>query len=191
MNTNKFINMIESDSLEMAKKWTKGLLKSKFTKTYRKLPEEKLIQLGKNVYDNLAKWLARGATKIEIGKIYAELGKERYNQGYPLCEVLYAAHYEKRILADHISSEGLLPDALNLYYSMDFLTKLYDFFDIATFYLTRGFQEALYKKATRLKGVDEKKIKEIFPPGSFYYEKASETEQIEKLLDGFNVFKMK
>jgi hypothetical protein len=57
--------------------------------------------------------------------------------------------------------------------------------------MTRGFQEALYKKVTQLKGTDEEKLKEIFPPGSFYYEKDSGTEMFEKLLEGFNLFKVK
>ncbi len=191
MNSSKFLNIIETDSLEMAKKWAKGILKSKFTKTYRKLPEERLVQLGKNVYDNLAKWLMHSNTKIEIGNIYAEIGNLRYQEGYPLCEVLYAAHYEKKILAEHISSSGLLPDALSLYHSLDFLTRLYDFFDIATFYLTRGYQEALYKKTMKLKGVDVEKIKEVFPEGSFYLEEGSESRSFEKLLEGFNLFKVK
>ncbi len=191
MNFSKFISVIENDSLELAKKWAKGILKSKFTRTYRKLPEEKLIKLAKNVYDNLGKWLLRSTTRIEIGKIYVEIGKQRYNQGYPLCEVIYAANYEKRILADHISSVGVLPDALKLYHSMDFISRLYDFFDIATFYLTRGYQEALYKKTIQLKGIDNKQLKDLFPHGSFYYEKYSDTQSFEKLLEGFNLFKIK
>ena len=191
MNFSKFISMIENDSLELAKKWAKGILKSRFTRTYRKLPEEKLIKLAKNVYDNLGKWLLRSTTKIEIGKIYIEVGKQRYRQGYPLCEVIYAANYEKRILADHISSVGILPDALKLYHSMDFISRLYDFFDIATFYLIRGYQEALYKNVTQLKGINNEQLKELFPNGSFHYEKASDTKSFEKLLEGFNLFKVK
>ncbi|MCP4153996.1 MAG: hypothetical protein GY757_40090 [bacterium] len=191
MTFNKFINMIENDSLEIAEKWAKGILKSKFTKTYRELPEATLVKLGKNVYDNLSKWLDRDTTRIEIGKIYAGIGKQRYAEGYPLCEVIYAAHYTKKFLADHIASGGILPDALNLYHSMEFIGRLYDFFDIATFYLSRGFQEALYKKVSSMKGLDEESLKEIFPPGSFYYEKESDSVMFEKLLEGFNLFKVK
>jgi len=191
MSLNKFIDMIDNDSMLMARKWAKGILKSKFTKTYRQLDEKKLIKLGKSVYENLARWLDRDTTKIEIGKIYAEIGKQRYKERYPLCEVLYAAHYEKKVLAEHISSAGLLPDALNLYHSMQFMERLYDFFDIATFYLSRGYQEALYKEVIRLKGIDEEKVNEIFPEGSFYYEKETELESLERLLNGFNLFKIK
>lgn len=191
MTFNKYISMIENDSLEIAKKWAKGMLTSKFTKTYRELPEEKLVGLGKNVYDNLARWLDRQATRIEIGNIYAEIGRHRYHEGYPLCEVLYAAHFIKRNLSEYIASEGVLPDAVNLYQTMEFMGKLSNFFDIATFYLTRGFQEALYKKAIQTKGIDEEQLKDIFPPGSFYYEKDTELESFERLLDGFNLFKIK
>ena len=191
MSFEKFINIIEADSLEMAKKCAKGILGSKYTKTYRKLPEDKLIQLVKNVYDNLAMWLMQSNNKIKIGKIYAELGSHRYQEEYPLCDVLYAAHYEKKIMGDHIFTTGILPDVLDLYHSVEFLIRLYDFFDIATFYITRGYQESMYKKATQLKGIDAEKIKKIFPEGSFYYEKDSSLKSFEKLLEGFNWSKVK
>ncbi|MCP4220524.1 MAG: hypothetical protein GY765_38200 [bacterium] len=191
MTFNKFVRNIEKDSLVMARKWAKGIMNSKFTKTYRELPEEALVKLGKNVYENLAKWLDRDTTRIEIGKIYAEVGKQRYNEGYPLCEVIYAVNYEKRMLAQHIAATELMPDALNLYNTMNFVSKLNDFFDSACFYLIRGFQEALFKKATQMKGLDNEKMKELFPKGSFYYEPDTDTEVFEKLLEGFNLFKVK
>lgn len=192
MGFEKYINMIEADSLCLARKCAKGILASKFTGTYRKLPEDKLVQIIKNVYDNLAKWLMHNDdNKIEVKKIYVEIGCRRYQEGYPLCEVLYTAHYEKKILTDHISTSGLLPDALNLYNSMEFLIRVYDFFDIATFYITRGYQEAMCKKIMQLKGMEANRIKEIFPEGSFYYEKDSDLKSFEKLLEGINLFKVK
>ncbi len=57
--------------------------------------------------------------------------------------------------------------------------------------MARGFQEALYKKATQIKGIDEDKMKDLFPQGSFYYEKEPDTVTFEKLMEGFNLFKVK
>ncbi len=191
MYYNKFINMIENNSAEMARQWVKMILKSDFTKTYHKQPEEELLKIAQEVYDNLGKWLGRETTKIEIGKIYAQLGKDRYNHGFPLCELLYAVSIEKKVLTDKIITAGLLPDALNLYNAIDFLSSLYDFFDIALFYVVRGFHEEMYKKVGHIKGVDKKELNSIFPAGSFYYAKKTNTEEFEQVLEGFNLFKMK
>ena len=191
MKFDEFINIIRKDSQIMAKRWAEGVSKSRFTKTYKKLSQERLVQLSSVVYENLGLWLAPETSAEEVGKIYVKLGVERYDQGFPLCEVTYALHYEKKILLNHIFFEGMMPDTLKLYKIHDFVAKVHDFFDLATFYLTRGFQEALYKAVCAQKGVDKKNIEKIFPAGSFYYEVEPEFRTFEKALEGFNLFKVK
>lgn len=187
----KFVNMIESNSRELARRWARGVKESEFTRSYHEIPEEQLVRMAKNVYDNLGKWLDRATTRIEIGKIYAQLGRDRYKEGYPLCELLYALNYEKKLLTDYISSQGVMPDAVNLYSAIDFMETLYHFFDIAVYYVVRGFQEEIFKKAAKIKGVDKKEIDAIFPAGSFYYEREHDTQSFENMLEGFNLFKVK
>ncbi|UCH94322.1 MAG: hypothetical protein JSV88_29195 [Candidatus Aminicenantes bacterium] len=188
---NKFIDIIKSNSLAMAKKWAKMVAASGYTRTYQKLPEEERTRLAKNVYDNLGRWLDPKTTQAEIGKTYADIGAKRYEQGYPLCELLYAFHYTKKVLLNHIFSESLLPDTLRLYQTYNFIQEIYDFFDLAVFYETRGFQEALYRKVLAQKGINKKNIEDIFPRGSFYYEQEPDFRSFEKALEGFNLSKMK
>jgi hypothetical protein len=186
-----FIEIINSNSLTMAKKWAGMVARSRFTRTYQKLSEEERIQLAKNVYDNLGRWLDPKTPQAEIGRLYVQIGANRYEEGYPLCELLYAFHFTKKVLFNHVFSEGLMPDTLKLYYIHDFIQELSDFFDLAAFYETRGFQEALYKKILSQKGIDKKKITDIFPEGSFYYELEPDFRSFEKALEGFNLFKTK
>ena len=191
MRFRKFITIIENNSLVIAKKWAKGVSQSRYTKTYRKLPEEELIQIGKRVYDNLGQWLHPETTQSAIGTIYADIGAERYEQGFPLCEISYAVHYTKKVLMNYILTESVMPDTLTLYQLQGFITLISDFFDLAAFYLTRGFQEALYKKIAAQKGVGKKELENIFPVGSFYYEMEPDFRAFEKALEGFNLFKVK
>ncbi len=188
---NKFIDIIKRNSLAMANKWAKLVAESQYTKTYQKLSEQERTRLAKNVYDNLGLWLDPKTTSAVIGRTYADIGAARYKQGYPLCELLYAFHYTKKVLLNHIFSESLLPDTLRLYQTYNFIQEIYDFFDLAAFYETRGFQEAVYKKVLAQKGIDKKNIEEIFPKGSFYYEQAPDFRSFEKALEGFNLFKVK
>jgi hypothetical protein len=184
-------NILHNDSLVIAKKWAKGVVVSEYTKTYSKFPEEDLVKIGKRVYDNLGQWLEPTFPPTEIGKIYAKIGAERYDQGFPLCEITYAIHIIKKALLNHIFSAGILPDTLNLYRTHDIVAKVHDFFDLASFYLTRGYQEALYKKILTQKGIDQGKIKKLFPDGSFFYEKEPHFRTFEKAMEGFNIFKLK
>jgi len=186
----KFIEHIKNNSRLMAIKWAKMVSQSKFTSTYKKLTQEELIRLGGDVYDNLGRWLNPKTQQEEIGRIYTKIGAQRYEQGFPLCELHYAVHFTKKILLNHVFTEGLLPDTLKLYQTYDFIQELYDFFDLAVFYETRGFQEALYKKMITQEWINKEKMKDIFPQGSFYFEVEPDFRTFERALDGFNLFKV-
>jgi hypothetical protein len=187
----KNIHKIEENSLDMAKKWAHGVMNSEYTQTYSKLPENKLIQLSKNVYDNLGKWMEDENSREQIEKVYSTIGIERYQQGYPLCEIIFALHFTKKILTNQIYSEGLLPDAMNLYRTMDFLVRIYDFFDFAAFFVAKGFQHAMRLKMMKTKKLDTAEIDKLFPITSSIRSVNLEQENLEKILDGFNVFKLK
>lgn len=187
----RYVDVIKNNSKAMAKKWAVMVAQSKFTITYQKLSEGERTRLAKNVYENLGRWLDPKTSQDEIGRIYAKIGAQRYQQGYPLCELHYAIHFTKKVLLHHIIAEGLLPDTLKLYQTYEFIQEIHDFFDLAVFYETRGFQEALYKKILDQKGIDKNKMKDVFPPGSFYFEVEPDFRTFEKALDGFNLFKVK
>lgn len=189
--SSKFISIVENNSLAMSKKWAKVVAESEYTKTYGRLTEDELARMGKRVYDNLGQWMDPKTTQNEIGKIYSDIGARRYEQGYPLCEIHYAVHYTKKVLFNYIFAEGLLPDTLQLYQTHGFIIRVTDFFDLATFYVTRGFQEALYKRITSHKELDKDKITDAFPRGSFYYELEPDFKTFEKAMEGFNLFKVK
>jgi Histidine kinase N terminal len=191
MTVKQFTTSVRTDSLVIAQKWAKGVSNSKYTKTYRNLDEDTLVKIGKRVYDNLDQWLAPETPAEEIGKIYSKLGAERYEQGFPLCEITYAIHFVKKILLNHIFSTGIMPDTLKLYQTHDFVAKVHDFFDLASFYMARGFQESLYKRVSSLKGIDKDNIEKVFPAGSFYYELEPEFKTFERAMEGFNLFKVK
>ncbi|MCP5053312.1 MAG: hypothetical protein GY940_39475 [bacterium] len=191
MRFDEFINVIGNDSMVIAKKWVNGVSNSEFTKSYRKLPEEELLKIGLRVYKNLGQWLDPSTPTTEIGKIYARVGAERYEQGFPLCEISYATHFVKKVLLNHIFSEGIMPDTLYLYQTHDFVAKVHDFFDLAGFYVARGFQEAIYKRIVNYKGMDKESIEDIFPAGSFYYEREPDFKTFERAMEGFNLFKVK
>lgn len=188
---NEIIYLIEKNSQVMAATWAKEMKEAPFCKTYHKLLDDQLINLGKNVYDNLGKWLDKDTPRIEIGRIYSAIGYERYYQGYPLCEIIYATHLTKKVLADFINSKGTLPTAMDLYNSMDFFDRLYDFYDIAVFYLVRGYQEAIFKEFSKIKGLNADDIKKVFPIGSFFNDQDRFSHSFEKLMAGFNLFKTK
>ncbi len=167
---NKLLSLIENNSEVIAKKWKDEIKNSEYAETYKKLSDKELITRANNVYKNLGKWLDRDTTMKEIGDEYVKIGKARYKEGFPLCEVQLALHYTKKILWNHIISEGILTNALEIFQALELIVSIYNFFDIASFYLIRGYQEATYMEITKIKGLDKKKLMELFPSGSFFFE---------------------
>ncbi len=182
------LDLIDTNSEDIAIRWKNEIIKSEYTKNYAKLSERDLIKKSTNVYQNLRSWLEPDFSRVEIGRAYVLIGKERYKEGVPLCEVTFALNLTKKVLWEYLLSKGIMTNALELFQAMEFITGVYNFFDMAIFYLIRGYHEALYKKA--VKGKTGKNIAaDIFPEGSFFYKMEPEYKQFEKFIQGFNLFK--
>jgi len=171
---NKLLSLIETNSLKMAEKWRDGIKSSEFSKTYQKLNDQELVNRSKDVYDNLGKWLDRDTTIHQIEKNYQEVGKRRYHEGFPLCEVHFALHYTKNVLWNHILSEGILTNALEIFQAMDLIVRVYKFFDIATIFIIRGYMEELNVQLGKTGGLVPEELKKILHLGSFRSAYASE-----------------
>lgn len=167
---NKLLAIIAKDSRQMAHKWRESIRSTEYAQTYQRFNDEELEKRARDVYDTLGKWLESEASMKDIGKVYVKIGKERYLEGFPLCEVQLAIHFTKKILWDHILSEGILTNALEIYQAMDLLQRLQNFFDIASFYIIRGYLEEIYIKLGKSKEIDPAKLKHFFPEGSFLFE---------------------
>ena len=184
----KLLDLIDNSSEEIAIRWKDEIKRSEYTKNYAALNDEELVRKSRNVYQNLRTWLDKDISNLEIGQAYVFIGKERYKEKYPLCEVTYALHLTKKVLWDYLMSKGIMTNALEIYQAMELIIRVYNFFDMAVFYLIRGYHEELYKNMVgNIK--DKQTLKSVFPEGSFFYEMEPEYKQFEKFIKGFNLFK--
>ena len=164
----KLIHLIEKSSLDLAQKWCLGIRESEYASTYQTFPEDELVQRSKDVFDNVGKWLDRDTTREEIGKQYVGLGRERYREGFPLCEIQYALFLTKKVLWNHIMSEGIMTNALEIYQALDLIVRFNNFYDMASFYIIRGYLEELYKGLKKTDKISREDMAHYFPKGSFY-----------------------
>jgi len=170
MLSSALLVMIENNSRHMAATWRQGIKKSPYSKTYQRFSDAELERRARDVYDNLGKWLDRDTTMEQIGKAYIMVGRQRYQEGFPLCEVQYGLYYTKKVLWDHIMSEGILTNALEIYQALELAIRLQSFFDLASFYIIRGWLGELALKMEHADGMDHKTLETFFPAGSFALE---------------------
>jgi hypothetical protein len=170
MLSSALLAMVENNSKQMAAIWRQGIKGSPYSKTYQRFGDDELERRARDVYDNLGKWLDRDTTMEHIGKAYIAVGRQRYQEGFPLCEVQYGLYYTKKVLWDHIMSAGILSSALEIYQALELAIRLQSFFDLASFYIIRGWLGELALKMEHAQGMDHKHLEAFFPPGSFALE---------------------
>ncbi len=164
---NKVVSFIDTHIDNFSKAFAKEVKKSKYLMRYKGFEESELTARGMSLFKNLAKYLKEEMNHKEIGKYFVKVGKERYEQGVPLCEVIYALFLIKNIFWKKINEEGFLSSALEIYIAIETLKKIYDFFDIGAFYIVRGYQEIMYQELGSTGKLTEEDLKKVFFPGSF------------------------
>lgn len=107
---------------------------------YRTIPRERLIALKDDLYLHLGRWLST-RSRSAVKSRYVRLGRERYLEGIPLSELIFAQTVTKSMLIDFIRHcvPGR-PEELNLEY--DLVISIGEFFDEAISFAAAGYEDA-------------------------------------------------
>ncbi len=98
MVSQRLIDLIERSGEELTKRLVDDLLAREETKHLRNLRHNQIYGQVYDVYHMLNAWLAATKTKGKIVDHYLEMGREKYNEGIPLSEVIMALMLIKRHL---------------------------------------------------------------------------------------------
>jgi len=107
-------------------------------------------------------------SRKEIGNYFVQLGKERYEEKFPLSEIHYAVILAKRVVRSTALAESLLDSAMEVYQVMELGQMVSSFFDTGNFYITKGYLQALHDDLARSKKFTEEELTKYFPHGSFF-----------------------
>ncbi|MGH9432664.1 MAG: hypothetical protein ACRD3T_14065 [Terriglobia bacterium] len=141
MLSDRLIRTIETHAEELTRGALGDLQSSPHTPSYQKLSSGDLYQRVYKVYHDLGTWLSE-KTDEAIQTCYLQLGEERFNQGVPLREVIWALTLTRYRLRDYIRSSGLANSALDLYQQMELHQLVSHFFDRAIYYTVAGYENA-------------------------------------------------
>jgi hypothetical protein len=135
-----YVGLIEQHAAELANQLLERLQNDPRTATYHDYDRDDLYKRAYDVYSQLGKWLSNDTTKEDVATVYTSLGKQRFNEGFKLSEVIHALILTRRILWFKILSEGVLNTALDLNLAMDLNNQTIVFFDRAIFYTAQGYE---------------------------------------------------
>ena len=107
--------------------------------SYRTIPRERLIALKDDLYLHLGRWLST-RSKSAIKSRYVRLGRERYLEGIPLSELIFALSLTKSMVVDFIRHAPGRAEELGLEY--DLVVSMDEFFDEAIYFASLGYEDA-------------------------------------------------
>ena len=135
----RLFEMIEDDAASMARELKRRLVSDPKTSSFQTLDDQALYQNIFEIYSRLGHWLLRDAEKGEIRTHYSSIGRQRFEEGFPLDEIIQALVATKKHIWDTIVEKGLMSTTRELDSAVDFITFLNRFFDMAIYYTTLGY----------------------------------------------------
>ena len=139
----RLIEMIENNAASMAKELKGKLVSNPNTSSYQTLVDQELYQDIFQVYSRLGHWLLRDTEKGEVKTHYFSIGRQRFEEGFPLHEIIQALVATKKHIWDTILEKGIMRTTRELDSAVDFITYLNRFFDMAIYYTTLGYYREL------------------------------------------------
>jgi hypothetical protein len=165
--SNKLVEFVEKHSDVIIKEWLNRITNKEIS-TFTKDNLDFVRKKAEYILKHLNQWVSYDTSKQEIGKKYADEGKDFFNRGVPLCEVFRTMVLLRRVLWLFVVNESGFDSAFQLHQMRELNDRVILFFDRAYYYLTRGYMEEMNKKMKQLWKLTDDDTENILFQNSFY-----------------------
>lgn len=135
------LQAIERQSDTLADALVRDLHTNDRTPSFRQLPADELRARAQTLYGRITDWLG-GTTDAESEATFEALGRQRFAEGIPLEELVFALLLTKAHLRDRVATPGEVASAIELHYENDLHAMVGRFFDRAVHATVRGYEQA-------------------------------------------------
>jgi len=162
------IDTLNLNSRDFAIKWKDAIRKNPQLKHFNAMNDGELIDANKELYPVLARTLDRGLDRSLVGGFFVKRGKKWMRLGYPISEAIFTLNLSQQIVIEYIMTEFAPENSMRMYQSMGALTRIAEFCQLGSFYLTKGFLEETYTSMSRHDEVSEDLLKKYFKDDFFF-----------------------
>ena len=139
--TRRLVNVIIKNKEKIIEQWLEDIVVNPSTAEYRKEESRILYNICDKILSQITLWLG-GLYKINrIKNSYKKLGRERKKSGFKISETLSALSLIRKHIWTFALAQDALQKNLELYMTFELQRRMTIFFDLATFYITRGYEE--------------------------------------------------
>jgi len=157
--------IVDTQIDELKKEWLAEVRRSEYLATYKTFSDEETITRGEAVYLHLSEWLKEGATNEKAEKYFEKVGEIRFKEKFPLPEVLYAVYLLKKIFWNRVDWRDKVTGAFESSNATKIMNIFNDYFDLASFSITRGYFNELLNSITDDKKLSKSDLKELLTKG--------------------------
>jgi hypothetical protein len=163
---------------ELKKEWLEEVRKSEYLKTYKTFSDIETIKRGEAVYSHLREWLKEGATNDSSEIYFEKVGAIRFHERFPLTEVQYAVYLLKKIFWNKIDWRDKVTGAFETANATKIMNIFNDYFDLASFSITRGYFNELLNSIKDDKKLSKEDLTSLLTKGKLNPEELEDDEFI-------------
>ncbi len=139
--TRRLITVILRNKEKMIDQWIEEMTTNPSTAEYRNSESRALYNICDKIISQITLWLGNVYDVDRIKNFYIKLGLERKKTGVKISGVLSALSLIRKHIWDVALAQGALQKNLDLYMTFELQRRMTIFFDLATFYITRGYEK--------------------------------------------------
>lgn len=139
--SDKLVRIIENNADVIARRWAEDVRTNKSTPTYATATTDNTMQRSLTVLSQFRKWLGGEFTDAHVRNFYKDLGKVRKQEGFMPSEVISALSLLRKHIWDFALSRHMWTRTIDIYMSLELERRMLLFFDKATFYVVKGFED--------------------------------------------------
>jgi ADP-ribose pyrophosphatase YjhB (NUDIX family) len=139
--TRRLVNVILKNKEEIINQWMEDVVVNPTTVEYHSVENRTLYNICDKILSQITLWLGGLYDVNQIKSFYTKLGRERKKGDFKISEVLSSLSLIRKHIWTFALAQDALQKNLELYMTFELQRRMTIFFDLATFYLTRGYEE--------------------------------------------------
>lgn len=139
--TRRLVNVIIKNKEKIIDQWLDDVLMNPTTVEYHGMERKVLYNICDRILSQLTLWLGGLQDVAKVRGFYLKLGRERRKSGFKLSGALSALSLIRKHIWTFALAQDALQKNLELYMTFELQRRMTIFFDLATFYLTKGHEE--------------------------------------------------
>ncbi len=139
--TRRLVNIIIKNKEKIIEQWLEDIAVNPSTVEYHKVERVVLYNICDRILSYLTLWLGGLHDVSRIRNFYTNLGRERKKSGFKISGTLSALSLIRKHIWTFALAQDALQKNLELLMTFELQRRMTIFFDLATFYLTRGHEE--------------------------------------------------